>query len=764
MNEPRHDTNDSLAGGGAAHAHAKSPHAHAPHTHGPSPHAHEAPPVVEVGTPRASAVPPRGKAGTWTCPMHPQIVRDAPGTCPICGMALERRTVSADDEESPELADMTRRLVVSSVLTLPLLLIMIDPVLFRGTVHRALAGRMGAFELAFATPVVLWGGWPFFVRGGESVVRRSLNMFTLIALGVGVAYGYSVAATIAPGAFPASFRDAMGEVARYFEPAAVIVTLVLVGQVLELRARSHTGSAIRALLELAPDHALRVEPRGDREVPLAEVRAGDLLRVRPGQKVPVDGIVVEGGSAVDESLVSGESMPVEKSSGERVVGGAINGTGSFVMRAEHVGDETLLARIVQRVADAQRSRAPIQRLADRVSAWFVPAVMLVALATFVVWALAGPEPRMAWALVNAVGVLIIACPCALGLATPISIMVAVGKGATMGVLFRDAAAIETLRKAETLIVDKTGTLTEGRPRVVRIAAHPGTTESDVLRIAASLERGSEHPLAAAILAAAIERRIETTSIDRFDSVTGRGVRGTIDGRAVALGNAAMLGMLGVPFGPLESEAEAMRSDGQTVIAVAAEGHTIGLIGVADPLKATTPPALAELRKDGIRTFMATGDHRATAEAIARGLALDGIEAEVLPERKLEIVREHQARGEVVTMAGDGINDAPALAQADVGIAMGTGTDVAMESAGVTLVRGDLHGIVQARRLSEATIANIRQNLIFAFVYNVVGVPIAAGVLYPATGLLLNPMIAAAAMSLSSVSVIGNALRLRRLRM
>ena len=709
--------------------------------------------------------PPAGRV-EWTCPMHPQVVRDGPGACPICGMALEPRTVTAEDQPSPELASMTRRLVVSALLTAPLLLVMLDAAFLGGALHRSLPrGSMPWSEFALTTPIVLWGGWPFFVRGWESLVHRSLNMFTLIALGVGVAFGYSVVAVFAPHAFPASFRSAGGEVARYFEPAAVIVTLVLLGQVLELRARGRTNSAVRALLRLAPHVALRVEPGGaDREIPLAEVRVGDRLRVRPGEKIPVDGTVVEGRSAVDESFVTGESIPVEKESGSAVVGGALNGTGSFVMRADRVGEATLLARIVQMVAEAQRSRAPIQQLADRVAGWFVPIVILVAIATFTVWALVGPQPRMTWALVNAVAVLIIACPCALGLATPMSIVVAVGQGAGAGILFRNAAAIESLRKVRTLIVDKTGTLTEGRPRVVRIVTTPEVTEAEVLRIAASLERGSEHPLAAAILSAARERGIAPGEVREFESLTGKGVRGRVDGRPAALGNAALLELLNVHSDPLAAEGDALRTSGQTVVAVVRDGEPIGLVGIADPVKPSTPEAVAGLRRAGVRTVMVTGDHRATAEAVARGLGIGEIEAEVLPERKVEVVRGHQVRGEVVAMAGDGVNDAPALAQADVGIAMGSGTDVAMESADVTLVRGDLRGILQARRLSEATLANIRQNLFFAFVYNVLGIPVAAGVLYPLTGLLLDPMIAAAAMSLSSVSVIGNALRLRGLRL
>jgi Cu+-exporting ATPase len=695
--------------------------------------------------------------------MHPEIVRDAPGTCPLCGMALEPMTPSAGDEEgNEELRDMTRRFRVSVVLTAPLFALVMSDMLPGMPLQRALpSGALAWIQLALATPVVLWGGWPFFVRGWASLHTR-LNMFTLIALGTGTAYAYSLVAVLAPGIFPTSFRDEHGGVALYFEAAAVIVTLVLLGQVLELRARHRTGAAIRALLGLAPRTARRVRDDGsDEDVTLEAIQAGDRLRVRPGEKVPVDGVVEEGRSAVDEAMITGEPIPVEKGPGNRVVGATVNQSGSFVMRAERVGAETLLARIVQMVAEAQRSRAPIQRLVDQVSAWFVPAVVVAAAATFVIWALVGPEPRLAFALVNAVAVLIIACPCALGLATPMSIMVAAGKGASVGVLFKDAEAIEHLRKVDTLLVDKTGTLTEGRPRLVAAEATEGVDESDLLRLVASLERGSEHPLAAAIVAGAQERGIALADSEGFEAHTGRGVTGRVGGREVALGNATLLRERGVDPGRLAVRADALRAEGQTVMFVGLDGRAAGLLGVADPIKPTTAEAIARLHADGVRIVMVTGDDRTTALAVARKLGIDEVEADVLPERKVEVVTKLQALGRVVAMAGDGVNDAPALARADVGIAMGTGTDVAMESAGVTLVKGDLRGIVRARRLSRATLRNIRQNLFFAFVYNALGVPVAAGALYPAIGLLLSPMIAAAAMSLSSASVIANALRLRR---
>jgi Cu+-exporting ATPase len=698
----------------------------------------------------------------WTCPMHPEIVRDAPGSCPICGMALEPRTVSAEEPVNPELVDMTRRFWVSVVLTIPLLVMAMGEMV---SGRPLLGSATGWVELALASPVVLWGGFAFFERAWQSVVHRSLNMFTLIGLGVSVAYLYSLVATFAPGIFPDTFRDAQGQVPPYFEPAAVIVALVLLGQVLELRARSQTGAAIRALLGLAPKTARRIRDDGsDEDVPLEVVKPGDRLRVRPGEKVPVDGTVLEGASAVDESMVTGEPIPVEKQAGARVVGGTVNGTGSLVMRAERVGSETLLAQIVQMVAEAQRSRAPIQKLADVLSSYFVPAVILTAIVTFVVWALVGPEPRLTHGLVNAVAVVIIACPCALGLATPMSIMVAAGKGATSGVLFRDAEAIEVMRSVDTLVVDKTGTLTEGKPKVVSVEPVDGIDQSELLRWAASLERGSEHPLAAAIVRGAEERGIGLVEAKSFTSLTGKGVRGTVDGHEVALGNIALLTELKIDPGSSAARAEALRGDGQTVMFVVVDRKVAGLVGVADPIKETTPEAIRALHAEGLRIVMLTGDSRTTAAAVAKRLGLDDVVAEVLPDQKVEGVKKLQHDGRVVAMAGDGVNDAPALAQANVGIAMGTGTDIAMKSAGVTLVKGDLRGIVRARRLSRATMRNIKQNLFFAFVYNAIGVPIAAGVLYPALGLLLSPMIAAAAMSVSSVSVIGNALRLRAVKL
>ena len=703
-----------------------------------------------------------GPAGVvYTCPMHPEIVRDGPGSCPICGMALEPRTVTLEEGPSPELADMSRRFWVSLVLTLPLLFVAMAPM--AGWRLGPIDGGAGRWaELVVATPVVLWGGWPFFVRGWASIVNRSPNMFTLIALGTGVAYLDSVAAVLAPGLFPPSFRDHHGEVGVYFEAAAAIVTLVLLGQVLELRARSRTSSALKALLGLAPRTARRLrEDGGEEEVPLERVAVRDRLRVRPGEKVPVDGVVVEGTSAVDESMVTGESLPVEKKPGDRVIGATLNGTGSFIMRAEKVGADTVLARIVRLVSEAQRSRAPIQRLADVVASYFVPAVVVAAIVTFAAWALFGPPPRMAYALVNAVAVLIIACPCALGLATPMSIMVATGRGATAGVLFRNAEALETMEGVDTLVVDKTGTLTEGKPRLEAVVTADGVEEKELLRLAASLEQASEHPLAAAIVSGAVERGVRPAAAAGFASHTGRGVAGVVDGHRVVVGNRSLLDEMGVAPGPLASRAEALRGEGHGVMFVAVDGRVAGLLGVTDPLKPSTPEALRLLRDDGVHIVMVTGDGRATAEAVARKLGLEDVHAEVLPEQKVEIVARMQAAGRVVAVAGDGINDAPALAKADVGIAMGTGTDVAMESAGVTLVKGDLRGVARARRLSRATMRNIRQNLFFAFVYNVLGIPVAAGVLYPSTGLLLNPMIAAAAMSFSSVSVIGNALRLRR---
>jgi Cu+-exporting ATPase len=715
--------------------------------------------------PKPLPTPPSAvHAAEWTCPMHPEIVRNQPGSCPICGMALEPRTVSLSDEENPELTDMRRRLQVCAALTAPLLLIMIATLLPGQPIDRLMPmSAMGWVELLFATPVVLWGGWPFFVRFRESLVHRSPNMFTLIGLGVAVAYLYSLAAVLAPAIFPDSFRDPSGRVGTYFEAAAVIVTLVLLGQVMELMARSHTSAAIKALLGMTPTTARRIDPNGNEsDVPLEHVQVGDRLRVRPGEKVPVDGIVVEGRSFIDESLVSGEPIPVEKEPGSRLVGATLNGNGSLVMRAEKVGADTLIARIVQMVAEAQRSRAPIQRLADQVSGWFVPTVVIVAVVTFVVWALAGPQPRMAYAVVNAVAVLIIACPCALGLATPMSIMVAAGKGATIGVLFRNAEAIEMLQTVDTLVFDKTGTLTDGKPRLVKIVVANGWREEEALRLAASLERSSEHPLAAAIVTSAAERHLPMSDSADFAAIRGKGVRGKVDGRDIVLGNVALLSEHHLDGGPLEADAERMREDGQTAMFLAVDGQVAAVIGVADPIKPTTLEAIRRLHQEGLRVVMLTGDHRATAEAVARQLGIDELYADVLPDRKAEVIRRLQAEGRAVAMAGDGINDAPALAEARVGIAMGTGTDIAMESAGVVLVKGDLRGIVRARQLSRATITNIRQNLFFAFVYNALGVPVAAGVLYPFFGLLLSPIIAAAAMSFSSVSVIANALRLRRL--
>ncbi len=709
-----------------------------------------------------AAVPPVPVTRTqWTCPMHPEIVRDAPGSCPICGMALEPQTVSTEEEEDAELKDMSRRFWFACLLTIPVFVLAMGD-LFPGQPISQLISTQTqtVLELVLATPVCLWSAWPFYVRAVASVRNRSLNMFTLIGLGVSVAFVYSLIAALLPDIFPASFRDESGEVAVYFEAAAVIVTLILLGQVLELRARGRTSAAIRQLLELAPNTARVIRDDGTEEdMPLDKVQVGDQLRVRPGEKVPVDGIVLEGSSSVDESMVSGEPIPVQKQSGDNVVGATINGTGSLTMRAEKVGADTLLSQIVAMVAEAQRSRAPIQKLADVVASYFVPAVVLIAIVTFVVWSLIGPQPRMAFALINAVAVLIIACPCALGLATPMSIMVATGKGATMGVLFRDAEAIEVLRQVDTLVVDKTGTLTEGKPKLVSVVSAEGIDEDHLLRLGGSLERGSEHPLAAAIVSGAGDRGVELAQATEFQSVTGKGVEGHVDGSSVALGNLALMESLSIRFGDLAERAEGLRGEGQTVMFVAIDGKPAGLLGVADPIKESTPEAISSLHQEGLRIVMLTGDSRTTAAAVAGKLDIDEVIAEVLPEQKVEVIKRLQA-DRTVAMAGDGINDAPALAQADVGIAMGTGTDVAMESAGVTLVKGDLRGIVRARRLSRQTMANIKQNLFFAFAYNSLGVPIAAGVLYPAIGLLLSPMIAAAAMSFSSVSVISNALRLR----
>jgi Cu+-exporting ATPase len=708
---------------------------------------------------------PGGANATWTCPMHPQVVASAPGPCPICGMALERAAATAESGENPELRDMSRRLWVAALVSLPLLVIAMSDVIPGDPLGGVLSMRSrGWLELALATPVCIGAAWPFYVRAALSLKNRSLNMFTLIGLGVSVAYGYSVVAILVPAAFPRSFRGPSGEVAVYFETAAVIVTLVLLGQVLELRARGQTSLALQKLLGLSPKTARRVGPDGaEEDVALESVQVGDKLRVRPGEKVPIDGVVLEGSSHVDESMMTGEPAAVAKKIGDRLVGATINGRGTLVMRADRVGAETLLSRIVASVARAQRSRAPIQNVADLVAGYFVPAVMLASGATFVVWALVGPEPRMAHALVSAIAVLIIACPCALGLATPMAIMVAMGKAASTGVLFRDAQAIEVLRKVDTLVVDKTGTLTEGKPALQGIVAGPGHRESEVLRLSASLERGSEHPLGVAILQRATDEGVALASVEGFEAVPGKGVIGHVDGKAVALGNRELMAGLGVDVSTFSERADALGSKAQTVMFVAAGGQPIGLLGVADPVKASTPDALRALHAEGVRVVMLTGDSRMTAEAVAANLPVDEVIAQVLPDQKAEVVGRLQRAGHVVAMAGDGINDAPALALAHVGIAMGTGTDIAMESAGVTLVKGDLQGIVRARRLSRAAMANIRQNLFFAFFYNAIGVPIAAGALYPHFGLLLSPMVAAAAMSLSSVSVIANALRLRHTR-
>jgi Cu+-exporting ATPase len=703
-------------------------------------------------------------ATIWTCPMHPQIRRPGPGACPICGMALEPLEPSLEEGPNPELIAMTRRLWVSAVLSVPLLVLSMVPELFGWTL---LPMRTSMWlQLGLATPVVLWGGWPFFERGAASLKSRNLNMFTLISLGVGVAYSYSLVAALAPGLFPASLRTMDGLVPVYFEAAAVITTLVLLGQVLELRARSATGRAIRALLDLAPKTARLVREDGTEEdIALELVQPGNLLRVRPGEKVPVDGVVVEGRSSVDESMISGEPVPVEKEPGAQVTGATVNGTGSLLMRAERVGSDTMLAQIVRMVAEAQRSRAPIQALADKVSAWFVPTVVLVAVIAFVVWWIWGPEPRLSHALVNAVAVLIIACPCALGLATPMSIMVGTGRGATAGVLVKNAEALELMETIDTLVVDKTGTLTVGKPKLIAVRPIDGFDEQRVLQFAAALEKGSEHPLAAAIVDGAAERKLDLPSATDFASHTGKGVTGTVDGKQVALGNKALMDQLGVKLTSLEGEADRLRADGQGVMFVAVDSNLAGLVVVADPVKDSAKEAVAALRSDGVRPVMLTGDNRTTAEAVARRIGgIDEVMADVLPEQKQSVVERLRREGRRVAMAGDGINDAPALAAADVGIAMGTGTDVAMESAAVTLVKGDLGGIVRARRLSRAVMRNIRQNLFFSFVFNTAGVPIAAGVLYPWFGLLLSPIIAGAAMSLSSVSVIGNSLRLRAVKL
>jgi P-type Cu+ transporter len=721
--------------------------------------------------PEAFLVPPAERAparladagAVYTCPMDPEVSQPGPGACPKCGMALEPRTVTLEEEKNPELALMARRFWISLALTAPVLFLAMSVMLPGSPLEHAVPAHLLPWvEFGLATLVVLWGGWPFFQRGWASLVNRRLNMFTLIATGTGTAYLYSIVATLFPQVFPESFRLPSGEVPVYFEAAAVITTLVLLGQVLELRARSRTSSALKALLGLAPKTARLLRDDGSEEdVPLDRVHAGDRLRVRPGEKIPVDGVVLEGSSSIDESMVTGEPIPVEKQTGDRVTGGTVNGTGGFVMRAQRVGSETLLAQIVRMVSEAQRSRAPIQRLADVVASYFVPTVVGIAALTFVVWSLVGPQPRLAHALVNAVAVLIIACPCALGLATPVSIMVGTGRGALAGVLIRNAEALEILSKVDTLVIDKTGTLTEGKPRVAAIQPQPGWSELDLLHLAASLERGSEHPLAGALVGAAQDKSVALSEVKDFRSLTGQGVTGVVEGRTVALGNTALFQNLGISLGNLLHEAEDMRREGATAIFLAVDRQPAGLLAVTDPIRASTPEAIRLLHQEGLRILMLTGDSRSTADAVARKLGIDAVEAEVLPARKGEVVKQLQSRGHIVAMAGDGINDAPALAQAHVGIAMGTGADVAMESAGITLVKGDLRGIVRARRLSRATLRNIRQNLFFAFVYNTIGVPVAAGVLYPAFGLLLSPMIAAAAMTFSSVSVISNALRLRK---
>ncbi len=726
-------------------------------------HCHATPGAADAAPGKYDNVP-AGYTGTvWTCPMHSQVRETSNTGCPICGMALEPETVSLSaEEDTSELDSMTRRFWVGAVLSIPLFIYAMGDLIPGQPFEGLLPGAWPQWiQFAMATPVVLWGGWPFFVRGVQSVRTMNLNMFTLIALGVGVAYVFSVVATVAPGIFPDAFRGMHGQVAVYFEAAAVITTLVLLGQVLELRARSQTSGAIRALLELAPPTAHRINDDGsEEEVSIDHLRERDRLRVRPGERVPVDGEIIEGKSSVDESMVTGEPIPVEKNAGDKVTGGTVNGTGGFIMKATRVGEDTMLSQIVKMVSEAQRSRAPIQRLADTVSGWFVPAVVVIAIITFVVWSIYGPEPAMAFATVNAVAVLIIACPCALGLATPMSIMVGTGKGAQNGILIKNAEALETLEKVDTIVVDKTGTLTEGRPKLVLVEPQSPFTEDELLSLAASVERGSEHPLAAAIVEGAEERGTQINSVSEFSSVTGEGVEAMVDGRKVALGNAKMMKRVGAHDDGIAATAEKHRREGQTVMFVAVDGRPVGLIGVADPIKETTPDAIKALHDAGVKVVMLTGDSRATAEAVGVKIGIDEIHADVSPEDKNRIVRELQETGAKVAMAGDGINDAPALAQADVGIAMGTGTDVAMESAGVTLVKGDLRGVARARKLSQATMRNIRQNLFFAFIYNALGVPVAAGVLYPVFGLLLSPMIAAAAMSFSSVSVIGNALRLR----
>ena len=738
------------------HTHRQHQHEHAHHHHAGHAPDTSAPPAPTDGKLSSKTI--------YTCPMHPQIRQNGPGNCPICGMTLEPEMPVVAEHGSDEYADMSRRFWIGLILSLPVLALEMGGHLTN--LHAVLMPQTSNWiQLALATPVVLWAGWPFFERGWRSILSRHLNMFTLIAMGVGVAWLFSVIATLLPGIFPETFRSAEGAVAVYFEAAAVITVLVLLGQVLELRAREQTGGAIRALLDLAPKIARRVRADGtDEDIALEAVNVGDMLRVRPGEKVPVDGVLKEGRSSVDESMITGESMPVTKEPGAQLIGGTMNRTGGFVMQAGRVGADTMLSQIVKMVAEAQRSRAPIQRLADQVSGWFVPIVVLIALASFFLWALLGPEPRFAHGLVAAVAVLIIACPCALGLATPMSIMVGVGKGASLGVLIKNAEALERFEKVDTLVLDKTGTLTEGQPRLTAIVPAPGLSEADVLRTAASLERSSEHPLALAIVNAAVERRLSLGDVQDFDSPVGKGVTGMFEGRRVVLGSHRIMEEHATDLTAFLSKAESLRNDGATVIFMAADGKVESLFAIADPVKQTTPEALKTLVDEGIRIVMLTGDNRTTADAVARRLGIAEVEAEVLPEDKSKIVSRLRSEGRIVAMAGDGVNDAPALAAADVGIAMGTGTDVAMESAGVTLLKGDLMGIVRARQLSRATMANIRQNLFFAFVYNAAGVPIAAGLLYPSFGILLSPIIAAAAMALSSVSVIGNALRLKTIRM
>ena len=729
---------------------------------GHEPHPDQASRGVQAESAELRRMDRSAQAGViYTCPMHPQIRQIGPGNCPICGMTLEPVVATAETGPSPELVDMTRRFLVGLVLSAPVLVLEMGGHFFN--LHQFIEPQVSNWiQLALATPVVLWAGWPFFTRAGKSLVTRQLNMFTLIAMGMGVAWAYSVVATAAPSVFPPAFRATDGSVAIYFEAAAVITVLVLLGQVLELRAREQTGGAIRALLDLAPKTARRIAPDGsDNDIPLESVVVGDRLRVRPGEKIPVDGVLLEGRSSVDESMVTGESMPVTKTVGDRLVGGTMNQTGAFVMRADKVGRDTVLSRIVEMVAAAQRSRAPIQRLADQVAGWFVPLVIGVAVFAFIVWAIFGPEPRMAYGLVAAVSVLIIACPCALGLATPMSIMVGVGRGAQSGVLIKNAEALERLEKINTLVVDKTGTLTEGRPRVVAVRPVVGIGENELLRLAASIERASEHPLATAIVQSALDRKLELAEVSDFNSPVGKGVTGKVDGKSLTIGNRRFFEEIRIDTTALDREAEQLREDGATAIFVAIDGMPAGILAIADPVKATTPGALQALRDDGVVVVMLTGDNWTTARAVAKSLGIDEVEAEILPEDKSKIVTRLREQGRIVAMAGDGVNDAPALAAADIGVAMGTGTDVAIESAGVTLLKGDLQGIVRGRRLSAATMRNIRQNLFFAFIYNAAGVPVAAGVLYPFFGVLLSPIIAAAAMALSSVSVIANSLRLKR---